>query len=291
MPKKKWFFENLKAEALRFKTKREFRENSSAAYLAATRNNRYDEIVSHMPKYLDSCGENGHNLKWSNEVLREEALKFKTRGEFQKRNLKAYRAAKTRGILDEVCAHMKLVRTYWTNEMLRKEAFQYFTRSEFALNSPSAYVLAKNRNILDEICSHMENSRNSSKAELNILDRIKNYFPKAQKLNDRKVKIENRPNIHGFEIDIYVPELRKGIEFDGTWSHSFEGLKRGRPNWSDEELLNYHSLKDSWFASKGIAILHIKEEDWNNNKTTCITRIEEFLEITGFMSELEQRVA
>ncbi len=275
--KKKWFFDNLKLEASKFSTKGEFRENSPIAYRAALKNPRYEEIVSHMPKYLNSCGENGHNLKWSNAKIQEEALKFNTRGDFQKYSVKIYRAAKTRGILKQVCSHMKMVRTYWTNDMLRQEAIKYGSRSQFALNNSSAYVLAKNRNILDEICSHMQFSTNTSSSEINLFDFIKSIYPKAQKLKDRKVKILNKPHIQGFEIDIYIPELRKGVEFDGKYYHSLNGLKRGRPNWPQTDIEQYHQIKDQWFASKGIKILHIREEDWLKNSSNCLDKCLKFL--------------
>ena len=37
---------------------------------------------------------------------------------------------------------------------------------------------------------------------------------------------------------------------------------KGKKLWSDEDIRNYHEIKDAWFATKGIKILHIKEEEW-----------------------------
>lgn len=50
--------------------------------------------------------------KWTYEMISEEAKKYETRWEFQKVNSGAYKAARKRGILDEVCAHMKYVHTH-----------------------------------------------------------------------------------------------------------------------------------------------------------------------------------
>ena len=47
--------------------------------------------------------------------------------------------------------------------------------------------------------------------------------------------------------------------------------------WSDEDIRNYHEIKDSWFASNGIQILHIKEEDWIQDKEACIKKCLDFL--------------
>jgi hypothetical protein len=46
------------------------------------------------------------NVKWNEAMLRDEALKYKTRNEFRKGPTKAYQAAFKRGILDEICQHM-----------------------------------------------------------------------------------------------------------------------------------------------------------------------------------------
>lgn len=46
-----------------------------------------------------------------------------------------------------------------------------------------------------------------------------------------------------------------------------------------EDVINYHQIKDEYFKSKGIELLHIKEEDWMEDKQGCIERCVEFLEI------------
>lgn len=48
----------------------------------------------------------GNNLKWTEELLKKEALKYKSRYEFLKNGKGAYIASKRRGILDDVCSHM-----------------------------------------------------------------------------------------------------------------------------------------------------------------------------------------
>lgn len=99
-------------------------------------------------------------MKWTLEALKADALKYKTRGEWQK-NSSAYKAAHRRNLVDECCSHMKsgLVMK-WTTEALKADALKYKTRGEWYKNS-SAYGAARKRNLLDECCSHMKTKRST----------------------------------------------------------------------------------------------------------------------------------
>lgn len=92
--------------------------------------------------------------RWTDELLKEEALKYDTRSGFVKNNASAYYTSIKRGILDEICNHMNN-RFYWTKDILREEALKYNTRIEFNKCNDKAYRAAIKMCILDEICSHM----------------------------------------------------------------------------------------------------------------------------------------
>lgn len=96
----------------------------------------------------------GKRIKWTDEMIREAALVFNTRSAFCKGNNKAYNAARGRGILDEVCQHMKQQCITWTSEMIFDAASKFRTRSEFR-NNP-AYNRAIYHGILDQVCAHMD---------------------------------------------------------------------------------------------------------------------------------------
>ena len=91
---------------------------------------------------------------WTEEMIKEEALKYETRGAFQKGSQSAYQAAHSRGIIDSVCEHMD-GNISWTEEMIKEEALKYETRGAFKKGSRSAYQTACKRRILDSICEHM----------------------------------------------------------------------------------------------------------------------------------------
>jgi len=73
----------------------------------------------------------------------------------------------------------------------------------------------------------------------------------------------------GIEIDIYLPELKLGIEFNGLYWHS---------NKFKES--NYHLNKLNWFKGKGIDIKFIYEDDFNTNLDIIKSQISNWLGIT-----------
>lgn len=224
--------------------------------------------------------------KWIIEKIFEEAIKYKTRNDFYKNSPAAYKAAWRRNILDQVCAHMPQFvtgkdnpRFKWDLQKLKDEAVKYKTRTEFRNRSYSAYCTAIARGVLNQICIHMKASRGSSVYEKDLLKIIQTYHADARTFRDIKINIEKKPHIKGFDLDIFIPRLNKGIEFDGTYWHSVEGLSRSRKHWPKEDIENYHEIKTEHFASKGIQVFHVKEQDWIENKEQCIYKCIEFLGI------------
>jgi hypothetical protein len=90
---------------------------------------------------------------------KEEALKYKTKTDFQKKSKGFYLSAYRRGFLDEICSHMNQLKKphkYWINkERCQQEALKYINKAEFQKNSSSAYNSSKIHGWYDEICSHM----------------------------------------------------------------------------------------------------------------------------------------
>lgn len=69
----------------------------------------------------------------------------------------------------------------------------------------------------------------------------------------------NRYKDDGFELDIYIPQIKVGIEYDGLF-------------WHKDKLLRENS-KDNYFKNKGIHVIHIKETTKGKtiNNTECIS--------------------
>lgn len=260
--KKKWTEISIKIEALKYKSRFEFKK-SSPAYHAASKLKILPDVCSHM--YY-------RQIRWTKEMVYTEALKYNNRNAFEEGCSAAYQTARRLNILALVCSHMDVLwEKKWTKETIIQEALKYNTRASFYLGS-SAYRAAQRLGMLDEVCSHMVRSSISSRPEIELFNFIKMKHITVIKLRDRKVKIPNFPLLRGFDIDIYSPELRKGIEFDGEYWHN-KGFKR---SWTSDPIL-YHKIKDEYFKAKGIELLHINEKDWNDNPDKCLEKCLEFL--------------
>jgi hypothetical protein len=113
----------------------------------------------------------------------------------------------------------------------------------FEINSDNFISRTKNHIPLCTICNPI--GENTSIKEKELLEFIKSFY--------------NGEVLHlyrdGLEIDIYLPKLKIGFEFNGIHWHS----KLYKEN-------NYHVNKSNYFKEKGIRIIHIWEDDWDNKK-------------------------
>jgi hypothetical protein len=96
------------------------------------------------------------SVKWTEESIYKEALKYRSKPEFKKKCPQAYNRAYKLRIQDKAFCHMTVSRETWTVEKIQQEASKYTTRSEFQKHSLRAYTAAHKRKILDEVCLHME---------------------------------------------------------------------------------------------------------------------------------------
>ena len=76
--------------------------------------------------------------------------------------------------------------------------------------------------------------------------------------------------LNGKEIDIYIPQLKIGIEFNGNYYHN-EYIR----------TLHYHQQKSLIAEEKGIFIYHIFEYEWNTKKERIINQLNNLLKVNS----------
>lgn len=73
---------------------------------------------------------------------------------------------------------------------------------------------------------------------------------------------KTRKVIAPYEIDIYCPDYKIGIEFNGDYWHSSSRLGQ-----------DYHSKKSLQGIGQGVAIFHIYEREWKTNREDILARL------------------
>lgn len=86
---------------------------------------------------------------------------------------------------------------------------------------------------------------NHSKPELELLSFIEEVCPSVQ----------SGKRFGRIELDVFIPELNIGFEFDGTYWHS--ELSGGKDK-------HYHINKNNFFLQQGINVFHIWENEWRD---------------------------
>ncbi|MBA6372505.1 GIY-YIG nuclease family protein [Colwellia sp. BRX8-4] len=146
-----WTKERCHLEALKFETRGEFRSNSNA-YQRARERGWLDEICLHMKDTRKPLS------FWTDEQCAMEAMKYTSRGDFEKGSSSAYSVARENGWMDIICAHMtstKKSKGYWTIDRCHEEALKYKVKVDFKNKSGGAYTAARKKGWMDEVCSHM----------------------------------------------------------------------------------------------------------------------------------------
>ena len=98
---------------------------------------------------------------------------------------------------------------------------------------------------LRDMCSFYDNF---SLKEKELADYIKSIY-------NGEVKTGCRDVLNGTELDIYLPELKLALEFDGVYWHS-----------EDRKDRLYHINKSKACSALGIQLIHIYEYEWDSNR-------------------------
>lgn len=115
--------------------------------------------------------------------------------------------------------------------------------SNFEIQPYQFYGRSKNSKNICINCYPIENS--SSLGQLEIESFIRTIYSGNIITNDKSI-------LKPYEIDIYLPELNIGIEYNGLYWHSEKYRKS-----------NYHQTKNKTSEDKGVRLISIWEDDWN----------------------------
>lgn len=138
----RWTKEEVHQSALKYKTKEEWKEKDPKPAYAAYDKGWMDEVTTHME---------GNKPKgyWTKKNCREEAKKYKTKGEFFNNSGTAYSISLKKKWLNEFYPNQtRRKRTdpsIYTYEYCKKQAKKYSGRTEYNQNCPSGFYAIKNK--------------------------------------------------------------------------------------------------------------------------------------------------
>lgn len=109
-------------------------------------------------------------------------------------------------------------------------------------------------------CQKCSNSGYTSKQEAQIAESLRERGFKVQTSARNLIKSQ-----HGkwYEIDIYLPDYNLGIEVNGLYWHSVEGMSSHENYYKDPKL--YHLQKTQAAERAGIQLIHLFEDDIRDN--------------------------
>ena len=185
-PKGYWKKEKCYDEAQKYNHKIDFQRGSCSAYASAQLHGWLDEICEHM-----ICDHNPKGF-WTKERCASEALKYETRTAFKLGSPGAQFSAYKNGWLDEICQHMKIMKTHYTKVECAKEALKYETKTEFIEKAPLYYSHAIRKGFINEICQHMKMLGTPEKRAIYVFEFNDNYAYIGLTLNLERREKEHR---------------------------------------------------------------------------------------------------
>ena len=188
-----------------------------------------------------------------------------------------------------------------TIEKLKKLLSQYNEKKQIAswekicqsVQTANLTVLATHGNSLSLQCQTCQTQFSYTKQYFNTAKFHEDLCPKChpyvynktsagqQELFDYVVALRpdavlnHRPNYHDPEIDIFIPELKLGFEFNGLYWHSETVLL------SNNKSPRRDYEKQQYFAQQGLQLIQIYEDEWQHKQDIIKSRISNILRQTN----------
>ena len=161
---KYWNLELCLHEAQKYATRKEWESSHKASYSASRKYGWYRQCVAHMVASIRVISKS-QEVYWTFDRCLASAKKYTNRTLWFQHEVPASRAARTKGWLQECCAHMtkgKKANGFWTLEKCIEEAKKYKTLSEWIRKSGSSHQKAMKKGWISACSSHMTSPQKPS---------------------------------------------------------------------------------------------------------------------------------
>lgn len=201
--------------------------------------------------------------KWNRKTCYNEAKKFKSASEFDKKSASAYSAARKNGWLSDYVWFDVLWEAKWDKQTCYDEAKKYVTRGEFQRGSRGAYVKALEKGWINEFT--WLSSRQTKPA---------GYWDNYEHCYEEAKKYKNRRKFQKGCMGAYTKALKIGWLDDYTWFDEKKKDKYWNKETCYEEAKKYSSKKEFMRHASG-AYHTAYTKGWLNDYTW-------FKPLTGF---------
>lgn len=148
---------------------------------------------------------------------------------------------------------------------IEKHGVKYYRNGKQALLTRAKHLDDGTIQPQKEICQ--------SQAETEIIEFIKTFY-------ENKIVQGERLVLDGYELDIWLPDIKVGIEYDGEYWHA--DPRRFKPtnvikDKTAQEIWDRDKRKNLLCESKGINLLRIKEYDYKQNRAKILTDLYKYI--------------
>ena len=135
------------------------------------------------------------------------------------------------------------------------------SRTKFTWKHSCGHIFQEDacNGVLKPMCPACRDDLKITRPQRDIVDFIKTFYDGIVVLNDRRT-------IHPLELDIYLPELKLAIEYNGLYWHSYGQLE------TNEER-SKHKTKTDICDQHGIRLIQIWEHEWEEKKEIVKSRL------------------
>lgn len=178
---------------------------------------------------------------------------------------------------DDVVVKLVTNPKQYSNWISFKENPKLFISNHF-INEPSLLELS-------ELCGVHESTIGQLILHHNLQDTIKYVYSSMEdevirfirSISDTAIQTNIRSIITPYEIDIYLPEFKLGIECDPTITHnsSVSGFNNDQP-----KATTYHKMKTDLAEAQGVFLFHIFGYDWTHKKDVIKSMLSNLLRVS-----------
>jgi len=149
-------------------------------------------------------------------------------------------------------------------KLLSKEYKNNYTKLKLECTEGHIFWMIYNNFQQGVRCPNCWNENGSSRQEKEVLEYIQSITDTIIIKNDR-TQILNINTGWNLELDVFLPELKKAIEYNGTY-------------WHNNDYQKYKDLiKQDQCKEKGIELLVVNEKEWIKNNNKCKNNIKKFI--------------